>query len=252
MHRRIRDWLVKGKNGKPYPAGPNWGTFYAIDFYNKEAAAYIKKVFDVVLNEWGYDMVKLDFLYAACVVPMHGKSRGRIMCEAMDFIRECVGDKLILGCGVPLMPAFGKVDFCRIGADVALDWHFRKHMIREDVSTPNTVCCTIFRRGLNGRAFLNDPDVFLLRENNMHCSFEQREIIATVNKLFGSVLFTSDNVGDYNERQMQLLLRTFSKDEIVIRKAEFRASARRILDIDYTENGTEKHFSFDMQSGKIV
>ncbi len=30
--------------------------------------------------------------------------------------------KIILGCGVPLMPAFGKVDFCRIGADVDLEW----------------------------------------------------------------------------------------------------------------------------------
>ncbi|EKC48560.1 hypothetical protein OBE_15116, partial [human gut metagenome] len=39
------------------------------------------------------------------------------MCEAMDFLRECVGEKMILGCGVPLMPAFGKVDYCRIGAD---------------------------------------------------------------------------------------------------------------------------------------
>ncbi len=35
-------------------------------------------------------------------------------------VRECCGDKLILGCGVPLMPAFGKVDYCRIGSDISL------------------------------------------------------------------------------------------------------------------------------------
>ena len=69
---------------------------------------------------------------------------------------------------------------------------------------------------------------------------EQREIIATVNKLFGSVLFTSDNVGDYNAQQMQLLLKTFAKDDIQVQRAEFRSSARRIIDIDYTENGHTK------------
>ena len=86
----------------------------------------------------------------------------------------------------------------------------------------------------------------------MHCTFEQREIIATVNKLFGSVLFTSDNVGDYNTQQMQLLLKTFAKDDIQVQRAEFRPSARRIIDIDYTENGAQKHFSFDMDKGKII
>ena len=86
----------------------------------------------------------------------------------------------------------------------------------------------------------------------MHCTFEQREIIATVNKLFGSVLFTSDNVGDYNAQQMQLLLKTFAKDDIQVQRAEFRSSARRIIDIDYTENGIQKHFSFDMDKGKMI
>jgi alpha-galactosidase len=54
------------------------------------------------LNEWGYHMVKLDFLYSVCLIPTKTKTRGQIMTEAMKFLRECVGDKLILGCGVPL------------------------------------------------------------------------------------------------------------------------------------------------------
>ena len=111
-------------------------------------------------------MVKLDFLYAACILPIHNKTRGEIMCDAMDLIRECCGDKLVLGCGVPLMPAFGKVDFCRIGADAGLDWRRHLYINREAVSTCHTVNNSIFRRHLDGRAFMNDPDVFLLRESN--------------------------------------------------------------------------------------
>lgn len=102
------DWFIKDKKGNLYKTGHNWGGFYSIDIYNKEAREYIRHCFDVVLNDWGYDFVKLDFLYGACVLPMHNKSRGEIMTDAMDFIRECVGNKMILGCGVPMFPAFGK------------------------------------------------------------------------------------------------------------------------------------------------
>lgn len=246
------DWIIRDKKGKPVRCGLNWGGFYALDIDNPEAREYIRHVFDVVLNEWGYDLVKLDFLYAAAIVPKNGKTRGQLMCEAMDFLRECVGEKQILGCGVPLFPAFGKVDYCRIGADMGLNWNCITFTHRENVSTINTLGNTIFRRQLDGRAFRNDPDVFLLRENNMKCTFEQRKIISMVNKLFGSVLFTSDNVGDYNQLQMQTLLKTFRKDNIQIQKAEFLADDRRVIDIQYLENDESKQFRFDLEHGKII
>lgn len=121
----------------------------------------------------------------------------------MDLLRACCGDKLILGCGVPLMPAFGKVDYCRIGSDISLDWKPRKHAIREEVSTTHAVCNTIFRRHLNGRAWMNDPDVFLLRDKNVKTDFEQRKLLAKINSVFGNLLFISDNIGEYNHTQLK-------------------------------------------------
>lgn len=249
IYKEHKDWLVRYENGRLYPAGHNWGGFYAIDFYNKEAAQYIRKVFDTILNEWGYDMVKLDFLYAACIVPIHGKSRGQIMCEAMDFIRECVGNKMILGCGVPLMPAFGKVDFCRVGADVGLAWKHNPSGIREDVSAPNTINCTIFRRGLNGRAFMNDPDVFLLRDYNIKMNFAQRKLAAEINSIFGSLLFVSDNVSRYNDQQMKLFLETISKKDVKILKAEI--CRNDIVSVEYLLNGVKKAFKFNYTNGML-
>lgn len=249
VYKEHKDWLIRDKKGKLYVAGPNWGPFYALDIYNKDAADYIRHFFDVILNDWGYDMVKLDFLYAACVLPIHGKSRGEVMCDAMDLIRDCVGDKIILGCGVPLMPAFGKVDFCRIGADVDLEWIRRKHRIREDVSTPNTVNCTVFRRHLNGRAFLNDPDVFLLRDNNTKMSFEQRALLAKVNSYFGSLLFVSDNVEDYKDHQMKVFLDTIKKKDVKILSAEF--SEKNIISVTCTVDGKKECFKFNSETGQI-
>lgn len=246
------DWLIRRPNGHPVTCGPNWGGFYALDIENPEVRAYIKHFFDVILNDWGFDLVKLDFLYAAAMIPNHGKSRGQLMCEGMDFLRECVGEKMILGCGVPLMPAFGKVDYCRIGADMGLRWKAPTFGHRELVSTFHTLGNTVFRRQLDGRAFLNDPDVFLLRDSNMKCSFEQRKIIATVNKVFGSVLFTSDNVDEYREVQMDLLLQTFRKDKIRVLRAEFNREIRSVLEFEYEENGVAKSFGFDLAKGKII
>jgi alpha-galactosidase len=75
-------WLVADKKGSPLMVGANWGGFYALDIYHKEARAYIKQVFQTVLHTWGFDMVKLDFLYAASVKPLYGKTRGQVAYDA--------------------------------------------------------------------------------------------------------------------------------------------------------------------------
>ncbi len=243
------DWLIRDKYGKKLVCGLNWGGFYGLDIEKEEVRDYIRNFFNVVLNDWDYDMVKLDFLYAASVIPRNGKSRGQLMCEAMDFIRECVGDKLILGCGVPLHPAFGKVDYCRIGADIGLEWNkFKVHL--EDVCTRTTLWNTIFRRGLDGRAFANDPDVFLLRDNNMTMGFTQRKISATVNHIFGSLLFTSDNVGDYNREKLDVLLHVFNNSQPELLSAEF--ITKDLIEIQYLENGEKKRLCFDSNTGELM
>lgn len=242
------DWIIRDENGEPYVAGANWGRFYALDIYNEGAREYIRHFFDVVLNDWGYDMVKLDFLYAACMLPIHNKTRGEIMCDAMDLIRECCGDKLVLGCGVPLMPAFGKVDFCRIGADAGLDWKRHLYINREAVSTCHTVNNSIFRRHLDGRAFMNDPDVFLLRESNMHMSFKQRKLLAKINGLFGSLLFTSDNVGEYGSEQEKVYRETMSMPERKIISAEY--TGKEEITVKYTVSGENKILVFNPETGE--
>lgn len=249
LFKKHSDWILRDNDGKLVKAGNNWSGFYALDTCNENVKSYIKSVFDVVLNEWHYDLVKLDFLYAACIIPYHGKTRGEIMCNAMDFLRECVGDKLILGCGVPLSAAFGTVDYCRIGCDVSLSWNdkaYMRLMHRERISTKNCILNTIYRRQLNGRAFLNDPDVFLLRSDNISLTDEQKRILATVNCLFGSVLFTSDNESEYSSEQKKLF-----SDSLSLSGSSIKAITRdrNIISISYGESGMLR---FDVRKGKIV
>ena len=240
IYKNHKDWLRKDENGNFVKCGSNWSGFYALDLYNSEVIAYLEKVFDTVLNQWGFDMVKLDFLYAADRVPTKDKTRGQQMWEAMELLRRLCGNKLILGCGVPLAPAFGKVDFCRIGCDVSLDWNDKMYMRmlhRERISTRNTICDSIYRRGLNGRAFLNDPDVFLLRDNNIKLSENQKLQLATVNGLFGSLWFTSDDCSLYSPEKIQ----NFSKVLKLHKAKNLKVSDnRKSVFIEYNLDGKEE------------
>lgn len=92
---------------------------------------------------------------------------------------------------------------------------------REDATTKNAVNNTIFRRQLDGRAFCNDPDVFLLRDYNMQLNMTQRKIIAKVNKIFGNLLFISDNVDRYDAEQMAVFQDTLKTSDTKVLSAEY-------------------------------
>ena len=97
------DWLLK-VDGKPWCCGSNWSSFYALDIDNPAVLDYLRRVFDRVLNDWGFDLVKLDFLYGAAPFGNAHESRAGRMYRAMELLRTWCGQKAILGCGVPVMP----------------------------------------------------------------------------------------------------------------------------------------------------
>lgn len=248
------DWLIRNPDGKPQLGCVAWGGAYTLDIYNPEVREHLKNVFDTVLDDWGYDMVKLDFLYSQCRTPRDNKTRGTIMCEAMDFLRECVGDKLILGCGVPLGPAFGVVDACRISCDVDLSYggkFYNSMSINNELpSAQNAINNSMFRRHLNGRAFLNDPDVFFLRDHNLTFTWEQKLLLAKINNLFGRVLFVSDDAGEYSEAELEVLKETFRESDAKILDVKcVGARADGNYEIKFIENGEEKLLYFNLFTG---
>ncbi len=245
------EWLLKDTDGSPLAAGCNWSGSFALDLGNEEVRDYLRNVFDTVLGKWGFDLVKLDFLYAACIRPSGGKSRGQLMCEAMDFLRELCGEKLILGCGVPLGAAFGKADYCRIGCDVGLSWDdsfVMRQTHRERVSTKNSLLNTVFRRQLRN-FFGSDPDVFLLREDNISLSPAQKQTLAYLNHLFGSVLFTSDDVGTYSDAQKRLHLSAERLTAAEGAEADLNGSE---LTVRFSLEGRRRELRFDIAAGKRI
>jgi alpha-galactosidase len=214
--RRNPEWLLKDKNGKLIRVGwnPLWktkpgmfgpgGWYYALDFYNPAVQDYLSGIFHVILEKWGFELLKLDFLFAVCLAPPPGKNRGQVMSEAMEFLRKLIGSKKMLACGVPLGSAFGLADYCRIGGDIHVGWEHTllatlRH--RERVSTIASLRSTLSRWQLNGRAFHNDPDVFILRTEGQNLTPVQQNTVLTINALLGDLLFCSDDVSAYSDEQ---------------------------------------------------
>lgn len=248
------EWLIKNKKGKTLVGGFAWNGFYVLDFYIPEVREYISHFFDVILNEWNYDMVKLDFLYSEAIEPRNGKTRGQIMHEAMDFLRECCGDKLILGCGAPLGASWGRVDACRISCDVELSFKDRYYVSitnQEIISAKNAMNNSIFRRHLNGRIFANDPDVFFLRDDGMKSAkftFEQKKLLARINHIFGSVLFVSDNIASYDEKKLAVLKNSYKEFGGKIISAEYEG--KDTIAVTYSENGVTERLTFNTLTGE--
>lgn len=203
--REHPDWFLLHE-GKKWSDGSNWGGFYSLDIDKPAVLDYLERTFRRVFDEWGFDLVKLDFLYGAAPFGTETESRGGRMIRAMELLRSWCGDKKILGCGVPVMPAFGLVDYCRVSCDVSLDWDDKPHMRlihRERVSTRQAIGNSVFRRQLNGRAYWSDPDVFFLREENVKLSKKQKDMLAALDAVIGGVFLHSDDMSKWSEAAKQ-------------------------------------------------
>ena len=199
------DWFLLHE-GEKWSNGSNWGGFYSLDIDNPDVEMYLTQVFRKVFGEWNFDLVKLDFLYAAAPFGTETESRAARMIRAMKMLRDWCGYRKILGCGVPVMPAFGVVDYCRVSCDVSLDWDDRAFMRlihRERPSTRQAIGNVVFRRQLNGRAYLSDPDVFFLRDDNIKLTQKQKNQLAVLDAVLGGVFLHSDDMSKYSEQAKQ-------------------------------------------------
>ena len=249
VYREHPEWF-QYREGHRVFTGANWSGGYALDPYNEEVRAYVRQSVDR-FKAMGVTLFKLDFLYAACMTSRPDKTRGEIMAETMDFLRQVCGDCQILGCGVPLASAFGRVEYCRIGPDMSLDFDdklFMRAFHNERPSTLHTQRNTLYRRQLDGRAFRNDPDVMLLRDENTTLTDLQKHTLAIVNALFGSVLFASDDFGSYDEKKRKLFaaLCALQKAEVLSVEQGPIGDKLRTVTVAYRLNGEEKQIVLEV------
>lgn len=213
--REHPEWLARDPQGRLVKAGynPLWrATAYALDVTHPGLREHLRGALRTIVEEWGFELLKVDFLYAAGLAPQGGLARGAVMASGLDLLREAAGSAQLLGCGVPFGQALGRFDICRVGSDVAESWETRALAwfgVAERLSTVNALRSTLGRALLGGRPFRHDPDVFLLRRERCRLTPDQQRTLLLVNLVCGQILFTSDDVRRYDERARHLLRAAF-------------------------------------------
>ncbi len=204
------DWMLRMKDGRFCKTKDDK---YILDSTNPKVREYVREVLHTILFMWGFDIVKLNNLYAAGVLPPDGKSRGEVMCEAMNFLRECCGGKLMYASDVPLMPAFGIADYCSISCDAVSDNMpnilYSKKFYRESASVKNASANIVFRRMLDGRFFLSAPCELSLYDKDFfldgNLNHAEQNVLTTLAGLFSSALIITDDVTKYSQKQKRRL-----------------------------------------------
>ncbi len=252
LYKEHPDWIYKEEGETPVHSGNNWGGHVALDIRKEEVQGYIRSVLKHYID-MGFDLFKLDFLYAASLIrdDNGGRTRAEIMRMGMKLLRDCLKDKLLLACGVPLSSAFGLADYARIGPDVSLsfdDKFYMRRMHRERISTKLTIQNTVFRSCMDGTVFRCDPDVFLLRDKDIRLSKDQRRALVMLNHLCGSVYMTSDDVGQYDAEKRAVLKEARNLSDASIEDISFDG---RIIEIKYR---LDKSFvlRYDTQKGVLL
>lgn len=201
------EWLVSN-DGEPVDAGARHGPMYALDTTHPAVEDWLRTTFETVVEEWGFEYLKLDFLYAAALPGDRAAdvTRATAYRRGLEIIRDVVDETFVLGCGAPQFASVGLVDAMRVGPDTAPYWR----RAGESASQPayeNAIRNVLNRQFMHRRLWLNDPDCQLLRSTTELTSAE-RESFATVVALTGGTNVLSDALAEIDDDGRTLFERT--------------------------------------------
>lgn len=211
--------VLKYPNGSNVVCGdfPHWGgKFVGLDTENDKFKAYIEKVVSHFASA-GVKFIKADFLYGSSMLPRKGMSKAEVSSRAHQWFYELCRKYGIffLSCGAQMSSAYGRCDFSRIGADVAIEWEaiqLETHKSRERPSARSSMTNTVTRAMLNGVMFHNDPDVVILREENTELTLDERIVLTKLNRDLGGLVFSSDSPHLFGPNEY-VLLKEMEKQE---------------------------------------
>ena len=190
IYRDHPDWLLRDEYGRPVPVGLTWeGVPYALDVSHPEVLEWLKQLIQKVRG-WGYEYLKLDFLYAGA---LPGKRHQDIPREvafrnAMQVMREAAGDAYILACGAPILPSIGLCDGIRVGPDVSPYWLNTPLTVwlnnLNDTSTQNAIRTSLHRLWMKPLVNI-DPDVMFFRSKHNALQPHEKQLLLDLGTIAG-------------------------------------------------------------------
>lgn len=221
LFREHPDWFIRSADraaGKARaavwnPAWSLWRSAHALDTTHPDALGWLRQLAHTLVHEWGYRILKLDFLFAAALPGSRydrGATRAQALRRGLEAIRSGAGEgAFLLGCGCPLGPAVGVVDGMRIGPDVAPFWSnwLSRWLLsdRHGVATKNAIRNTLTRAFMHRRWWLNDPDCLMVRDIRTRLTRDEVQSVATAIALTDGMFVMSDAMDELPDERWALL-----------------------------------------------
>lgn len=205
------EWLLRHLDGRLRRVGPwpsedsDWARQetpkrYGLDITHPGAAKWLYNLFDTVAHEWGYDLVKIDFvdwsLLAAERYQDPSVSRAAAYRKGVEIMRQALGpDRHLLDCG-PGPVSVGLLDSMRIELDQPpVNW--KQYFLESASSAPGMAKRYYFHK----RAWINDADHLCLGS----LTVSQAQAAATLLALSGGNLISGDRLPDLDPVRLEIL-----------------------------------------------
>ena len=180
-----------------------------LDLCNNNVQIYLKEVIDNIV-EWGFELIKLDFLYANHFNPKFKNSEepDRLLREFLLSIRNSYPQMYTLACGCPLKPALSAVDALRISDDINVPqlkylWPFNSLIF--SLRLKQLESNLDYRVTLS--KFVNlDPDAFLCHKGH---GLQPSQIVRLQNlvKQAGGLKFLGDDLTKLNKKEIEKFIK---------------------------------------------
>lgn len=252
------EFILRTDDGKPVDAGinPVWPGFvyYSLDVTNPFFVQYIQEVIRTITYDWGFDLLKLDFMYSACMSTGRNMnfrlSRAELLKEGMDIIRKAAKPGTeFLGCGMPLSPALGSVGAMRVGNDTAPYWSRLSGFFLQStamVGARNSLRNLLTRSMMNKKLWVNDPDCFMVRDKNTRLNAHERKTDINAKLLAGGVVMLSDDFSELEQHDIELARRILKESgSFYHESAALDVMEREMPSIFYNRGGYIGFFNFE-------
>ncbi|MBD3229371.1 MAG: hypothetical protein GF329_14395 [Candidatus Lokiarchaeota archaeon] len=241
VYKEHPDWVVKNEKGKPIAGAwnPNlyggsvskfkffrgiFSTLYVLDTTNPEVQDWLYNLFSKIVDDWGFEYIKIDFIYAAALKGIRHERVTRIQAyrKGLEIIRSAVSDDtFILGCGAPLASSIGLVNGMRVSCDTAPAWDpFYSKLSRKLLKLPSTpavlpamannMLLSFFHRNW----WINDPDCLMIRKKNSGLSLNEVRTQITLIGLTNGIYMISDNLTTLDVDRFRLIRKFIPVDDI--------------------------------------
>ena len=165
LFKKHPDWLVQCDSGPVMQE-----RVYALDLTRPWSLDFIRDTFTRIFDQWGFEYVKIDFLYHATFQGKRfdpSQTTAAALRNGLKVIRSVAKDRFVLGCGSPLSPAVGLCDGMRIGYDVSSHWEFPVNTSIWPAGNFNIRAAAInaiWRQWMHAHWWQNDPDCLVVRD----------------------------------------------------------------------------------------